>query len=179
MKRKKVISRVTRDIASPEVLKAMENHEKKGYRITNMKEILLHNVVAFQALEEGTYAVDEELVKKIPERALKIFGYAISNGNSCLICGNYFKKILADMGITDFANFEFTEEENDLIAFADALVADPNHVPDEVYEKLQERYDEETLVLLITNAVLALANNYFNNIVGTELDSYLLPYYNG
>ena len=177
MKRKNVISRVTRDIASPEVLKAMEEHEAKGYRITNMKEILLHNVVAFQALEGGTYAVDEELAKHIPLRALKFFGYAISNGNECLICGNYFKKIVADMGITDFDHFQFTEEEEDLLDFAQALVQDPNHVPDAVYEKLQSRYDEETMVLLVTIAVLTLANNYFNNLVGTELDEYLLPYY--
>ena len=46
-----------------------------------------------------------------------------------------------------------------------------------MYEKLQSRYDEETMVLLVTIAVLTLANNYFNNIVGTELDEYLLPYY--
>ena len=43
--------------------------------------------------------------------------------------------------------------------------------------QLQSRYDEETMVLLVTIAVLTLANNYFNNIVGTELDEYLLPYY--
>lgn len=179
MERKKVISRVTRDIASPEVLEAMAKHEAKGYRITNMKETLLHNVVAFEALEGGSYAVGEELGKHIPKRALDFFGYAVSNGNKCLICGNYFKKIVVDSGVTDFENFQFTEEEQDLLAFAEALASDPNHVPDEVYERLQARYDEETLVLLVTDAVLTLANNYFNNIVGTELDEYLYPYYDG
>ena len=79
------------------------------------------------------------------------------------------------MGI-DWDTFEFSEAETDLLNFAEALVADPNHVPDDVYEPLQARYDEETLVLVLTYAVLTLANNYFNNIVGTELDEYLLPY---
>ncbi len=60
---------------------------------------------------------------------------------------------------------------------AEALVKDPNHVPDDIYEALQARYDEETMVIVITYAVLTLANNYFNNIVGTELDEYLIPYY--
>lgn len=178
MKRKKVISPVTKDIASPEVLKAAANHEAKGYRITNMKEILLHNVTAFDALENGFYAVSEELAKKISQRSLNFYDYAISMGTSCLICSTYFKKIVTDMGVEDFKNFQFTEEEEDLIAFAQALAADPNHIPDEIYEKLQERYDEETMVLIVTNGVLMLANNYFNNIVGTELDNYLLPYYN-
>lgn len=80
------------------------------------------------------------------------------------------------MGI-DWETFEFSDEETDLLNFAEALVADPNHVPDDVYEALQARYDEETMVIVITYAVLTLANNYFNNIVGTELDEYLLPYY--
>lgn len=179
MRRKNVISQVTKEKSSPEVLAAREAHEAKGYRITNMKETLLHNVVAFEALEGGSYAVSEELTKHIPKRAKTIFGYAVSNGNECLICGNYFKKLVADLGITDFDSFEFTDEEEDLIAFAKALAADPNHVPDEIYEKLQARYDEETMVLLVTNAVLTLANNYFNNIVGTKLDEYLYPYYDG
>ena len=46
-------------------------------------------------------------------------------------------------------------------------------MPDEVYEPLQARYDEETLVLIVTTAVLTLANNYWNNIVGTPIDDYL------
>lgn len=179
MKRKNVISQVTKEQSSPEVLAARAAHEAKGYRITNMKETLLHNVVAFEALEGGSYAVDEELKKHISNRAVTFFGYAVSNGNQCLICGHYFKKLVADLGVTDFENFEFTDEEKDLLAFAEALASDPNHVPDEVYEKLQERYDEETLVLLVTYGVLTLANNYWNNIVGTELDEYLYPYYKG
>lgn len=179
MKRKKVISQVTKELSSPEVLAAREAHEAKGYRITNMKETLLHNVTAFVALEEGSYAVNKELQKHISKRSLTIFEYAVSNGNQCLICGHYFKKLITDLGITDFDNFQFTEEENDLLAYADALTKDPNHVPDDVYEKLQDRYDEETLVLLVTDSVLLLANNYFNNIVGTKLDEYLYPYYEG
>ena len=179
MKRKNVISQVTKEQSSPEVLAAREAHEAKGYRITNMKETLLHNVVAFDALENGAYAVNAELKKHIDSRAVTFFEYAISNGNKCLICGHYFKKIVSDLGYTDLENFEFTEEEQDLIAYAEALVADPNHVPDEVYERLQARYDEDTMVLLITDSVLTLANNYWNNIVGTKLDEYLYPYYDG
>lgn len=126
---------------------------------------------------EGTpqiYAVDRAVTEKIGKRAKILFGYAISSGNECPICGNYFKWVLEDkLGITDFDHFEFTDEEVELIDFAAALVKDPNHVPDSVYEPLQERYDEETLVLIITTAVLTLANNYWNNIVGTNIDDYL------
>ena len=58
-----------------------------------------------------------------------IFGYAIANGNECLICGHYFKKIIVDMGI-DWETFEFSDEETDLLNFAEAMVeayGDPNY----------------------------------------------------
>lgn len=175
MKRKNVISRVTPASASHEALRAMADHKAKGFRITNMKEILCHNATAFIALEEGTYAVKTELISKIGDRAVQIFGYAASNANECLICGNYFKKAVVDMGI-DWDTFSFTEEEQDLISYAEALHEDPNHVPDDIYEALQSRYDEETMVVLVTYSCMLLANNYFNNIVGTEIDDYLKAY---
>ena len=178
MKRKNVISRVTPVTATPEALIAMAHHKEAGNRMTNMKEILCHNAVCFTALEDGSYDVGRELVKKIGRRALMIFSYALSSRNECVICGHYFKKIINDMGY-EWETFEFTEEETDLLLFAQALAEDPNHVPDDVYEALQARYDEETMVILVTHAVFTLANNYFNNIVGTEIYDYLLPYVDG
>ncbi len=174
MERKKLISRIDRNNTTPEQQAAIDHHLAQGYRITNMKETLLHSVVSFTSLEEGSYAVGKVLREKIGKRADILFGYAVSSGNECPICGNYFKWVLEDqLGITDFDHFEFTDEEVELLDFAAALVKDPNHVPDEVYEPLQARYDEETLVLLVTSAVLTLANNYWNNIVGTAIDDYL------
>lgn len=174
MERKKLISRIDRNNTTPEQQAAIDHHLEQGYRITNMKETLLNSPIAFTALEESSYAVGKELRKKIGKRADILFGYAVSSGNECPICGNYFKWVLEDqLGITDFEHFELTEEESELLDFAAALVKDPNHVPNEVYEPLQARYDEETLVLLVTSAVFTLANNYWNNIVGTAIDDYL------
>lgn len=174
MERKRLISRIDRNNTTKEQQAAIDHHLEQGYTITNMKETLLHNVTSFVSLEESSYAVDRELREKIGKRAAILFGYAISSGNECPICGNYFKWVLeTQLGITDFDHFEFTDEETELINFAVALVKDPNHVPDDVYEPLQDRYDEETLVVIITAAVFTLANNYWNNIVGTDIDDYL------
>ena len=174
MERKKLIPRIDRNNTTPEQQAAIDHHLEQGYRITNMKETLLNSVVSFVSLEESSYAVGKALREKIGKRADILFGYAVSSGNECPICGNYFKWVLEDqLGITDFDHFEFTDEEIELLDFAAALVKDPNHVPDEVYEPLQARYDSETLVLLVTSAVLTLANNYWNNIVGTAIDDYL------
>lgn len=105
MKREHPIKPVSMEGASEEVLRLRTEHEAQGYRITNMKETLLNNPVAFQALINGTYSVSRELAKTIPRRSLNFFGYTIAKGNKCLICGNYFKKIVTDAGITNFASY--------------------------------------------------------------------------
>ena len=121
MERKKLISIIYRAHTTPEQQAAIDHHIEQGYRITNMKETLLHSVVSFTSLEEGSYAVDKALKEKIGNRAKILFGYAISSGNECPICGNYFKWVLEDqLGIKDFDHFEFTDEEMELLNFAAA-----------------------------------------------------------
>lgn len=177
MKRKKPISLITPENATPDQIRAVKDHEAQGLSITNMKRTILHNVPAFETFSAVMSCVNDQLEGKIDKRALTIFCYAISHGSGCLICGNHFRWLLSKFGITDIDTFEFTDEENDLLAFAEAMTEDINHIPDEIYERLQNRYDEETLVVLLLNAVLTKANNHFNNIVGVELDEHLKPFY--
>lgn len=177
MKRNKPISLVTPDIATPEQIRAVKDHEAQGLTMTNMKRTILHNVPAFESFSAVMSCVNDQLEGKVSRRAMTIFCYAISHGSGCLICGNHFRWLLSKFGITDMDSFEFTEEEQELLAFAEAMTEDINHIPHEVYEPLQKRYDEETLVVLLLNAVLTKANNHFNNIVGVELDEHLKPFY--
>ena len=179
MKRKHEIPRITDDIATPEQLAAIRRHEAMGLKMTNMKRTMLNNVPVFEAFTDIMNAVGAQLQGKIPQRALTFFLYASPSSNQCMVCGTYFYKMLLDMGIDDFENFEFTEEENDLIAFAYAITNDANHVPDVIYERLQARYDDETMTVLVVNAVMTHANNLFNNITGVELDDHLKPYFSG
>lgn len=178
MKRKRPITLVSEENASPEALAALEQHLKGGFRLTNMKRTLLHSAVAFDGMINASEKIQRELLAHgITERMLIFFNYVVSTGNKCLICGTLFTMVLDQLGIKDFNQLELTEEEQELIDFGAALAADPNHVPDEVYEKIQNRYDEETLVLLVVHGVHMLSDNYFNNIVGVELDEYLLSYF--
>lgn len=166
MNRKNVISQVTVENSTKEQLEIREKHIAGGYKMTKMKETILHNPTIFKTFVEGSYVVSEEIEKHIDSKSIYILDYFISWGNECIVCGGYFKRLLDEIGIKDPENFEFTDEQRDLIAFGEALARDPNHVPDEVYEALQARYDEETMVALVTHGVYMLANNYFNNIVG-------------
>ncbi|MCR5801912.1 MAG: hypothetical protein K6G57_06235 [Lachnospiraceae bacterium] len=166
MKRKKVISQISEAESTEEQLEVRNRHIASGHKMTKMKETLLHNLPIFDAFVEGSYAVSDEIERLIDPTSIYILDYFISWGNECIVCGGYFERLLKEIGITDPEHFEFTDEQKDLIAFGEALARDPNHVPDEVYEALQARYDEETMVALVTHGVFMLANNYFNNIVG-------------
>lgn len=170
-----IVSRIDLTNISSEVRDVIEGHKAKGYRITNMKETLLHSVTSFQSLEDGVYNLQEELEKYLDKRTVVIFGYAISSNDDCIICSNYFKKILIDNGI-DYNTFEFSDDELLLIQFAKEFVESKAHVSDGVLDKLGKRFDEKQLVEITSFAALLVANNYFNNALRVELDDYLLEY---
>ena len=99
----------------PEAQAAVDEHLRQGYRLTNEKLTLLHNVSAFEALEAQSYAVDRELQRLVGKRAADFFEYAISVENDCIVCTTYFGKLLRSMGIEDFEHFAFTPEEELMI----------------------------------------------------------------
>ncbi len=162
------ITKINLETASEEVRAAAEAHKAKGYRITNQKLTLLHNVTAFQALEDQSYALDRELARLVGKRAADFYEYAISLENDCLVCSTYFAKLLRDNGIEDFANFDFTEEEKLLIEYGRAIADDPKGVSDELFQRMRSAFDEETLVVVTTMGVFMLANNAFNDILRVQ-----------
>jgi len=166
MQRKNVISQVTEAQSNEEQLELRRRHLADGRKMTKMKETILHNPEMFKAFVEGSYVVSDEIERLIDPTSIYILDYFISWGNECIVCGGYFQRLLKEIGIEDPEHFDFTDEQKELIAFGEALARDPNNVPDEVYEALQARYDEKTMVALVTHGVFMLANNYFNNIVG-------------
>lgn len=158
------ITEINIDKASPEVRETVSRHLAKGHRITSEKRTLLHNVTAFLALEESSYALDAELQKLIGKRAADFYEYAISVQNECFVCTTYFAKLLKENGI-DFNTFEFTDEENLLIEYGRAIAKDPKQVPDELFERMKQTFTEEQIVVITTMGVLMIANNYFNDIL--------------
>ncbi|MBQ9212301.1 MAG: hypothetical protein IJ153_11445 [Clostridia bacterium] len=162
------IAKIDPNTASPEVKAAIDAHLAQGYRITNEKLTLLHNVPCFEALEVQSYAVDRELARLVGQRAADFFEYAISLQNDCLVCSTYFGKLLRKYGITDFESFSFTEEEELLIAYGRAIAKDPKEVPEELFQKMLARFGEETMVVVTTMGVFMIANNYFNDILQVE-----------
>ena len=166
---KPVISLVDIKTAPADIREAAEKHLAKGYAMTNEKRTLLHNAAAFNAVEAGSYALDDELARLIGKRAADFYEYAISQANGCLVCSIYFRNLLKKNGI-DFDTFAFTPEEEVLIDYGRAIANDPKHVPEELFTRLKTYFNEEQIVVITAMGVMMIANNYFNDILDVTPD---------
>jgi alkylhydroperoxidase family enzyme len=143
-------------------------------RITNMKRTLLHSVKAFDVFMEW-YPLADLCKEFIGGRALSLYAYAISEGNRCLVCGTFFRKILVDSG-DDPDNPVLSEEENLLMELGFSIAEDPHNIDPDIYAQLQERYDDEQRVLLFAFAGMMTATNLFNTAARVPLDEVLYEY---
>ncbi|MBR2731620.1 MAG: carboxymuconolactone decarboxylase family protein [Clostridia bacterium] len=162
------------ETASAEVRREYDDQIARHGRITNMKRTLLQNVPAFKAYMEW-YTLYDLLQPKLGDRALSLFSLAISTGNDCLICSTFFRKILIDNG-DDPDDPQLSDTERLLVKFGAAITADPHNIPKQIYEALKEKFDDETIVLLIAFAGIMYATNLFNTVAKVPLDEILLNY---
>ncbi|MBQ8086969.1 MAG: hypothetical protein IJ074_00935 [Clostridia bacterium] len=162
------IKMITPETISEEGKQAVAEHLAQGYRLTNEKKTLLHNVTAFHALEVESYAVDRELQRFIGKRAADFFEYAISAQNECIVCSTYFIKLLRQYGIEDFEHFDFEPREKLLIEYGQAMAKDPKGVSDELFLRMKQEFTDEEIVVITTMGVFMIANNYFNDILQVE-----------
>ena len=146
----------------------------KHGRITNMKRTLLQSVPAFKAYMEW-YTLYDLLAPVVGDRALSLFSYAISNGNHCLICSTFFRKILIDSGDDPDAP-TLSDTEKLLMDFGADICKDPHNIPEEIYSALREKFNDEQLVNLIAFAGLMYATNLFNTVADVPLDEVLYKY---
>lgn len=161
------IEKIDVNNVSEEVKKIIDTHLQEGHQLTNEKLTLLHSPASFLAIEESSYALDEELASIVGKRAADIYEYAISDENECLVCSLYFRKLLKSEGI-DIATFELTDDEKLLVEFGRALAKDPKHIPSELKDRMQKRYNDREFVVIISMGIMMLANNYFNEIAEVD-----------
>ena len=80
------ISEINPETAPADIQKIIADHVAGGHALTAEKRTLLHNAAAFNAVEAGSYALDDELQRLIGKRAADFYEYAISRKNGCLVC---------------------------------------------------------------------------------------------
>ena len=163
------ISEINPETAPEAIQKIIADHLADGHALTAEKRTLLHNAAAFNTVEAGSYALDDELQRLIGKRAADFYEYAISQKNGCLVCSIYFQNLLKKNGI-DFENFAFTPKEEILIEYGQAIAENPKHVPEELFAKLKANFTEEEIVVITAMGVMMIANNYFNDILDVTLD---------
>ena len=71
------ISKIDLETAGEAEKKVIEEHLAQGYKLSNEKLTLLHNIEAFKAIEESSYSLDRELQRLIGKRAGDFFEYFI------------------------------------------------------------------------------------------------------
>lgn len=168
------ISMTEYETAGEDVRREYNDQIARHGRITNMKRTLLRSVPAFRAYMEW-YTLRDLIVPFIGERALSLFSYAISNGNNCLICSLFFRKILVDSG-EDPDNPRLNDVERLLMELGRQIAVNPHAITDDVYDGLKLKFTEEQIVLLIAFAGIMYATNLFNTIAKVPLDEVLYPY---
>lgn len=163
------ITEINPEQASETVKEVIQRHLASGHQLTGEKRTLLHNVVAFETVESGSYALDDELQRLIGKRAADFYEYAISQKNECLVCTTYFGNLLRRNHI-DFKTFAFTPKEELLIEYGRAIAGNPKNVSDELFSRMKEAFTEEEIVVITAMGVMMIANNYFNDILQVKPD---------
>ena len=161
-------------VYGPEIEEAAAAHVASGARMTNMKNTLAHDRVAFDALMSW-YPLYESVKAFLGERRAQLYSHAISTQADCLICSTFFRRLMIDRG-EDPDALELDEEDQLVVELGRQLAVDAHGVSDDLFGRLRARYDERQVVLLIAFGALMLATNVVNDALQIPLDEYLHAY---
>jgi hypothetical protein len=147
---------------------------KRSGRVTNMKRLMLRDLPTYHSFMTW-YELYDRLVQVVGKRATDLLCYAVSTNNHCLLCSTFFRQIFSDANI-DPDGFQASPTEQLLIDLGAAIARDPNAVPDDVYQRLEQSFSVEEIVLIIGFAAQMVATNYFNMVAKVDVDEVLEPY---
>ncbi len=158
----------------PDMQAAAAAHVATGARMTNMKNTLAHDRVAFDALMTW-YDLRDAVEPFLGSRRVELFSHSISAQSDCLICSTFFRRLLIERGENP-DELVLDDEDELLVEYGRQLSRDAHAVSDELYARLRARYDDRELVLLTAFGALMLATNVFNDALRVPLDDYLEAY---
>lgn len=169
------IEPISSEASSPELRQAFQKHvQDYNARITNMKATLGHSTLAFEVYMQW-YPLYIEVEKIVGKRAAYLFAHAISTGSDCPLCSTFFRRIIIDAGESP-ETLVLSTEEQELLEFGSAIAQNKGVVSDALFNRSAQRYSTKELVVLIAFAGQMIATNIFNNVIETDIDSYLTPY---
>ena len=170
---------------APEAVKAViRAHIAQGRKLTNEKLTLLHNVSAFNAVEAGSYNLDDDLQRLIGSLDGDLYEYAISVSNECVVCTTYFSKLLRQKYGLDPKTYHLTKRQEMLMQFAQKMGHDPKSITDDEFKALKEDFirnggkdgepvteekADEIMVVLVAMGAMMVANNYVNDALRVDV----------
>jgi hypothetical protein len=154
---------------------AFDKHVKDYQaRITNMKATLGHSLLSFNVYMQW-YPLYERVKRITGERPAYLFAWSVSNSSNCPLCSTFFRKIIIDNGEKPEA-LSLSEYENTLLDFGSSIAQYKGCIANHVYNDLAQHHNDEEMVVLIAFAGQMIATNIFNNVIETEIDTYLTSY---
>ena len=169
------IKPVNRDTAPLPLKEAFEKHiSTYNARITNMKATLGHSLLSFEVYMQW-YPLYEKVKEIAGERSAYLYAWSISTACNGPLCSAFFRKVMMDAGEKP-ESLVLNDYEQQLLDFGSTIARHRGCIANHVYNGLAEYHSEEELVVLIAFAGQMIATNIFNNVVETEIDSYLEPY---
>jgi len=165
------------ETTSEEIRNAHDAELQARGRMTNMKRVLLHSPEAHRIYAEW-FTLRAELNPAVSDREIWIFSHAVSKALNSKIPVTFFRRALINNGFDPDA-LELSEAESLLKRFGEAIVANSNAVPAEIWEELKVRYDTKVLVDLVAFAGIMIATAIFNNVVEVDFDPELEAFAEG
>jgi hypothetical protein len=154
---------------------AFQRHVREyNASITNMKRTLAHSLPVFEIYMQW-YPLYEKVKQIAGNRSAYLFAWSISNAADCPLCSTFFRRIMIDAGEKP-EQLDLNEYETTLITFGSAIGKHKGYIADYVYNNLAKHHNSEEMVVLIAFAGQMIATNIFNNVIETEIDTYLAPY---
>lgn len=121
------------------------------------------------------YALRDELVPYIGERATALFSFAISDENKCVVSASYLRKVLTDSG-ENVDDPQVTEAEQLLMDWGRLIARAPHDIPAEMYARLESSFNPKLRLILVAFAGQMVATNLFNTVGKVPLDPELEPF---
>lgn len=116
----------------------------------------------------------------LPRRYLELALVTVSRLNECTYCVSHHTPKLEIAGVSAEAAFAILDHENQpefdeldrlVIEYARLVTEQPNGVPDIVFERLREYFDDAQITELTWRVALCGAFNRFNDVLQNDIES--------
>jgi hypothetical protein len=178
------VAMIDPETAPEKTKEVIQKHLAEGHALTNEKKTLLHSIPAFLAVEEASYALDDEVQSLIGKLDGDLFEYAVSVTNECVVCTTYFGKLLRNEHHLDPATYQLTRREKLLMAYAQKLGHSPKEITDEEFQALRQDFldhgdgdgnpvdgekADRIMVVLTAMGAMMTANNIVNDALRVDV----------